>query len=83
MTVLSGGDSSLSVVTADSSVSSSTVLDGLTVTGGYSRDVGGRGAGMLCEGSPTVRDCTFRGSNGRTGSAICNTGSCSRFMWRM
>jgi len=75
VTVLSGGDSSLSVVTADSGVTASAVLDGLTVTGGYSRDVGGRGAGMFCEGSPTVRDCTFRGSNGKSGGAIYSTGS--------
>ena len=72
VTVLSGGDNNHHVVTSDSGVGSSAVLDGLTVTGGNNR---GRGAGMLNAGSPAVRDCTFKGNSARLGSAIYNTGS--------
>ncbi len=70
VTILSGDigilddklDNSYEVITTDSTVTSDTVLDGFTVTGGYpDEDSGtGNGSGMFNNGgSPAVRNCIF------------------------
>ena len=74
-TILSGdigtggdqNDNSYHVVKFSSSVSSSTILDGFTITGGYALDGvlddDFVGAGIFVEGSPTISQCTIENNN--------------------
>ncbi len=52
------GDASGPVVTADG-VGATTVLDGFTITNGYTSDAGGGGMRNINGSSPTVTDCVF------------------------
>ena len=73
VTILSGdigapgnsSDNSYHVVTADSTVTASAVLDGFKITGGYANGAtpDDRGAGLLgSDASPTVAHCVFTGN---------------------
>ena len=74
VTILSGdigtagntSDNSYHVVTADSTVTASAVLDGFTISGGNANGAppDNRGAGLLASnGSPTVSRCSFSGNS--------------------
>ncbi|WP_269523401.1 right-handed parallel beta-helix repeat-containing protein [Coraliomargarita parva] len=59
------GDNAYHVVSADSTVTSSAILDGFTVTAGNanSTDVNATGAGVfLYQGSPTLSNCRIQGN---------------------
>ncbi len=65
-------DNALHVVTG-SGVDASAVLDGFTIVGGnadFTATPFNAGGGLYCSaGSPTVRDCVFRGNSARYGGA--------------
>ena len=88
VTVLSGdigtagnsSDNSFHVVTADSTVTSSAVLDGFTITGGMAdgSTPDDRGAGiLLATASPTIAHCLFTGNaaSSRGGAVRADGGS--------
>ncbi len=88
VTILSGdigvagnsSDNSYHVVTADSTVTASGVLDGFTITGGNANGAtpDDRGAGLLgSSASPTVGHCVFTGNvaSGRGGAFRVDGGS--------
>jgi len=63
-------------------VTSSTVLDGVTVTAGNAGPGGREGGGLYCDGggsgnacSPTITDVTFAGNNAARGGAVYTNGS--------
>ena len=60
-TVSDNSDNCYHVVTAGSGISSSTVLDGFTITAGDANDTfpDNYGAGMYNEGDPIIANCTF------------------------
>ena len=81
-TVGSNADNSYHVVTADSTVTSTAVLDGFTVTGGNANGPSAsnqdRGGGMWVNtGSPTVSHCIFTGNSAteKGGGIRVTTGS--------
>jgi parallel beta-helix repeat protein len=51
------GEQSRQVVRFESDEGPDTVVDGFTITGGFT--VGGSGAGVYCLSSPTITDCTI------------------------
>lgn len=56
---------SFHVITADSTITSDTLLDGFTITLGSGGEWGGGGGGLYnVGGSPTVKNCTFTKNNG-------------------
>lgn len=78
-TILSGeigaagtSDNCYHVVTADSGITNSTVLDGLVITGGNANGSGfdACGGGVVSQGSPLIRSCTF------VDNAASTTGAC-------
>src|SRR5262249_27154355 len=77
------GTNSLHVVVADGTstpITSTTRLDGFTITGGNA--VGGNGGGMLCNGlggicNPHIEHVTFSGNMADYGGALFNDGSIS------
>ena len=85
------GDNSIAVVTAMDSADETAVLDGFTITAGYAnvnshaspsyRRDGGGGGGLCCaEGSPVIRDCTFRRNTAYcTAVEICRGGGMANF----
>ncbi len=90
VTILSGdigtpgnsSDNSYHVVTADSTVTASAVLDGFTITGGNANGAtpDDRGAGLLgSNASPTVAHCVFTGNtaSSRGGAFRVDGGSAS------
>jgi hypothetical protein len=74
-------DNSYHVVTS-SGVDASTLLDGLTISGGNAYDAPGtpRGGGMLNQGgSPLIRDVSFQSNAGSYGAGIANLGGTPTF----
>ncbi len=70
-TIEPGGGGSL--VTCDSGEGADTVLDGFTITGGYS---GVGGGGMYNDNSsPTITNCTFSGNEASNGGGMYNFNS--------
>jgi hypothetical protein len=68
LTIIDGGAAG-SVVTCDSGETSTTVLDGFTITNGSANS----GGGMLNSGaSPTVTNCTFTGNTATFGGGMEN-----------
>ncbi len=62
-TILDGQSSGGTVVTFENQESQDCLLDGLTITGGYSHE----GAGIYCYGSyPTIRNCVIRRNRAAT-----------------
>jgi hypothetical protein len=58
----------------DSSEDSNTVLEGLTITGGFAVNLSG-GISCVNESSPTIRNCIIRGNVGYLGGGIVCSGS--------
>lgn len=63
-------DNSHHVVVADHAIDQRTILDGVTVTGGFSTDLGG--GGMLNFGGPWLNECTFRQNSAEYGGGLFN-----------
>lgn len=73
------GDNSDHVITAHN-VSTSTILDGVTVRGGDTPSFGpgGYGGGFYAEpGSPTIRNCTFSANRAGEGGGMAFRGFCA------
>jgi predicted outer membrane repeat protein len=69
------GSNTLTVVYVPPGSSSSTVLDGLTITGGDGGAISGYGGGMYCSGSgdvcsPTISNVVFSGNLADVGGAV-------------
>ncbi|RRB07611.1 putative Ig domain-containing protein [Larkinella rosea] len=87
-TILSGdiddggtlANNSYHVIFNESGLTTTAILDGFVITGGYASETGGQnkaiGGGMLNNGvcSPTVRNCSFVGNFAENGGAINNNG---------
>ncbi|MES2836451.1 MAG: choice-of-anchor Q domain-containing protein [Bacteroidota bacterium] len=74
-TVLKGNGNSV-INNFNSSITTLTVLDGFTITGGNSSGYGG---GIHNFGSsPTIRNCIIKGNYAKDGGGICNRSNSSR-----
>jgi|GEM_PF-1716943 len=66
------GTNSKTVVTADNSITDTTVLDGFTVTAGSNTGTGDGGGMRNNGGSPTITNCTFAGNTADYGGGMYN-----------
>ena len=73
-------DNNLHVMIIDDTITNSTILDGLIIEHGNTEGVSGSGnsrrsGGILCFGSPIIRNCTFQQNYGYYAAALYPRGS--------
>jgi hypothetical protein len=75
------GTNSKTVVTADNSITNTTVLDGFAVTAGNNTDTGDGGGMRNNGGGPVIANCTFAGNKANyNGGGMCNNNIFNQFV---